>query len=228
MALKDGFRVKETSATVGTGTLTLAGAPATYLTFLSEIGEANTCYYQLFDADGIGWEVGLGTITGATLTRTVLRSSNANAALVLTAGTHTVVNAQVPGFETGAKDFGLEASTNMLLQSYDEVTPTPAIAAGVLDLDFAAGRVQSVSLTENVTSLTFSNLPASGKTASLSVKLAQDATGARTFAFPAAVKFSGGAAPTLSAGASEYDWLTFITLDGGTTYDLFVGGQAFA
>ena len=236
MALKDGARIKETSVTSGAGALSLGGAVLGHQAILDELATADTFRYWLLDANGLGWEYGEGVITSGspnTLTRvTIFGSSNGGAAISLTipagANTHFVFSAPMPGMMTGDIDFGNTLQSNMLLQSYNEVTPTPAIAAGVLNLDFAAGRVQSVSLTENVTSLTFSNLPASGVAATVTLKLAQDATGSRTFAFPASVKFSGGAAPTLSSGASEYDWLTFITLDGGTTYDLFVGGQAFA
>ena len=228
MALKDGFRIKETSTTTGTGTLTLAGAPASFRTFLAEVGEGNTCWYQLFDGNGTGWEVGLGTITGAALSRdTIIASSNSNAAITLTAGTHTIVNAPVPSKATGDSDFGNTEQDNLLLVAYNEKLPTPASVTGTLTIDLSLGRTQSAVLTENTT-LAFSNPPVSGVAAAVTLKLAQDATGSRTFTFPASVKYSGGTAPTLSSAASEYDWLTFVTVDGGTTYDLFVGGQAFA
>ena len=85
-------RVKETTTTTGTGTLTLAGAVAQFQSF-SGIGNGNTTFYTLVDANGTGWEVGIGTYTsaGTTLARTtILESSNANAAITLSAGTHTV------------------------------------------------------------------------------------------------------------------------------------------
>ena len=75
LALKD--RVRETSSTTGTGTLTLAGAVVGFQSF-SVIGNANTTYYAIVDGISNTWEVGLGTYTasGTTLSRdTVLESS---------------------------------------------------------------------------------------------------------------------------------------------------------
>jgi hypothetical protein len=83
-------RVKETTTTTGTGTVTLAGAVSGYQSFAA-IGNTNTTYYTI--AAGIEWEVGLGTYTssGTTLSRTVVySSSNSNAAVNFSAGTKDV------------------------------------------------------------------------------------------------------------------------------------------
>ena len=78
MALVIKDRVKESSTTTGTGTLTLAGATNGYQSF-SVIGDGNTTYYGIVDIYNNEWEIGLGTYTasGTTLSRdTVLESSN--------------------------------------------------------------------------------------------------------------------------------------------------------
>jgi hypothetical protein len=91
MALVIADRVRETSTTTGTGTLTLGGAVTGYQTFSSGIGNGNTCYYAItLDSS---WEVGLGTYTasGSTLSRdTILASSNSNSAVNFGAGTKDV------------------------------------------------------------------------------------------------------------------------------------------
>jgi hypothetical protein len=84
-------RVRDTTTTTGTGTVTLSGtAPTGYQNF-SVIGNANTTYYTI--NAGSQWEVGIGTYssTGPTLARTtVLESSNANALVNFSAGTKDV------------------------------------------------------------------------------------------------------------------------------------------
>ena len=89
MALIVKDRVKETTATTGTGTVTLAGASTGFQSF-SVIGDGNTTFYTL--VSGNDWEVGVGTYTlsGTTLSRDlVLESSNAGSAITL-AGTSDV------------------------------------------------------------------------------------------------------------------------------------------
>jgi|DEB0MinimDraft_10_1074344.scaffolds.fasta_scaffold00217_5 hypothetical protein len=92
MALVVKDRVKETTATTGTGTVTLAGAADGFQSF-SVIGDGNTTYYAIVDSANQAWEVGLGTYTatGTTLSRdTILESSNAGAAVDFAAGDKSV------------------------------------------------------------------------------------------------------------------------------------------
>ena len=89
LVLKD--RVKETSTTTGTGTLTLAGAVTGYQSFSSAIGNGNTTYYGIYLDGGSEWEVGLGTVGAGTLARTtVLASSNGGSLVNFSAGQKSV------------------------------------------------------------------------------------------------------------------------------------------
>lgn len=93
LVLKD--RVKETSTTAGTGTLTLLG-PATGYQAFSVIGDGNSCYYTIQNTESGfegEWEVGIGTYTasGTTLSRdSVLSSSNSGALVPFSAGSKIV------------------------------------------------------------------------------------------------------------------------------------------
>lgn len=93
MALVLANRVKETSTTTGTGTLSLAGAVTGFQTFVDGIGTTNTTYYSITDESG-NFEVGLGTVTDGTpdtLSRdTVLESSNSGALVNFGSGTKTI------------------------------------------------------------------------------------------------------------------------------------------
>jgi hypothetical protein len=90
LVLKD--RVKETTTTAGTGTITLSGASAGFQSF-SAVGNGNTTYYTIVAQTGTEWEVGVGTYTssGTTLSRdTVLASSNSGSLVSFSAGTKDV------------------------------------------------------------------------------------------------------------------------------------------
>jgi len=90
LVLKD--RVKESSTTTGTGTLTLGGAASGFQSF-AVIGNGNTTYYAIVDSASGAFEVGIGTYTssGTTLSRdTVLESSNAGALVNFAAGAKDV------------------------------------------------------------------------------------------------------------------------------------------
>ena len=82
MALVIADRVKETSTSIGTGTIVLAGASSGYQSFAA-IGNGNQTYYTIADqGGGLNWEVGIGTYySGNTsLSRTtILASSSAGA-----------------------------------------------------------------------------------------------------------------------------------------------------
>jgi len=77
MALVVKDRVKETSTTAGTGTLTLAGAASGFRSF-ADIGNGNTTYYAIVDSTAGTWEVGIGTYTasGTTLARNTILSNS--------------------------------------------------------------------------------------------------------------------------------------------------------
>ena len=91
MALVINDRVKETTTTTGTGTVTLGGAVSGFETFAAGIGNSNTTYYCIvLNAE---FEVGLGTLSSdsSTLARTtVISSSNSDSAVDFSAGTKFV------------------------------------------------------------------------------------------------------------------------------------------
>lgn len=124
----------------------------------------------------------------------------------------------------------MAASFNMAgnhLLDYTESDSAPSSTAGAITFDFDVGNIFSVALTENITSITFSNVPASGAVNAV-LLLTQDATGSRTITWPASVKWAGGMAPTLSTAASSVDLISMFSVDGGTTWYAVSGGLAFS
>lgn len=88
-------RVKDTTTTTGTGTVTLANsAPTGYVTFGTAAGGNVDVYYLIQNSTMSEWEVGIGTYThsGTTLSRTtILKSTNSNNAVNFSAGTKDVI-----------------------------------------------------------------------------------------------------------------------------------------
>jgi hypothetical protein len=84
-------RVKETTTTTGTGTLTLDGAATGFETFSGALGNTNTTYYAIASQNSGDFEVGIGTVGAGTLSRdTVISSSNSDALVNFSAGTKDV------------------------------------------------------------------------------------------------------------------------------------------
>jgi len=126
MALVINDRVKETTVTTGTGTLSLAGAVSGFETFVAAIGNSNTTYYAITASNG-DFEVGLGTVTDATpdtLARTtIISSSNSDSAVNFAAGTKEVFCTQ-----PASKSVILDASGNIVANNGVNLTALNATA----------------------------------------------------------------------------------------------------
>lgn len=94
-----------------------------------------------------------------------------------------------------------------------------SIASGVVNINCALGDYFTLSLTANVTSVTFSNLPGSGFGASLAIRIAQDATGGRTVALPSSFKAITGSDTSVQSAANAYTILHIETFDNGTRWE---------
>ena len=92
MAFVIADRVRETTTTTGTGTITLEGAVTNFETFTANLSNSDTTYYAIVDNTNGAFEVGLGTFTssGTTLARSVIASSNSNNLVDFGAGTKDV------------------------------------------------------------------------------------------------------------------------------------------
>ena len=137
-------RIKQTTTTTGANNLALNGSVAGYQNF-SVLGDGNTTFYCIEDANGTAFEVGIGTYTSNTLARTtILDSTNSGSAISLTSGTHDVF-VTYPAGRAGFNDEGLSPTltasgtvtagkpviqnTNGTVTQVAETTPT--IAAGL-------------------------------------------------------------------------------------------------
>jgi hypothetical protein len=114
-------------------------------------------------------------------------------------------------------------------KAHCELADSESSATNAITLDLENGNYFYTTLTENITTVTFTVGAASGEFTSWSWEITQDAgASGYTIAWPASVKFAGGSAPTLSTGASAVDIISFWTRDGGTTIYASVVGQDFS
>jgi hypothetical protein len=123
MAFKLNDRVKESSATTGTGTFTLGGAVSGFETFSAGIGGSNTTYYCIFETGTNNFEVGLGTLNSgaSTLARTYVISSSNSDAKVNFAGA-TEVFCTVPGAKIGLptpEEYGSSSAPKVITVTVD-------------------------------------------------------------------------------------------------------------
>jgi hypothetical protein len=144
MALVVKDRVRETTTTTGTGTITLGGAATGFQSF-SVIGNANTTFYTIQLANTNEWEVGIGTYTssGTTLSRdTILESSNSGSAVNFSAGTKDV-------FVTYPAEKAIylgNLPTKMVVTKRDTTTADVALANGFLPVLNRSGSTINVTV----------------------------------------------------------------------------------
>lgn len=78
MAIQYADRVKETTATAGTGAITLGGAAdPSFQTFADGGLDGADIPYTILDLGNNNWEVGVGSRSGTTFTRTTILDSSA-------------------------------------------------------------------------------------------------------------------------------------------------------
>lgn len=128
---------------------------------------------------------------------------------------------------TGAVDINDQELSKAVIKDYTEKDVALSSTSGVVAIDLANGNTGSLTLTENVTDIDFTNVPTDG-VATFTCKITQDASTAYTVAINAVtvntsvatVKTPGGDGFTMTATLSGIDMLTFIFFDAST--DVFL------
>jgi hypothetical protein len=110
--------------------------------------------------------------------------------------------------------------------AYTESTSN-VTASATTNIDCSLSNNFVITMSSNITSLTFSNVPVSGRLFYLALIIRQDAIGERSLAWPSSIKWPSGVAPVITATANKYDIITIMTYDGGTSWSGFVAGQNY-
>lgn len=108
-----------------------------------------------------------------------------------------------------------------ILKDYAIEHATGSISSGAITFDFETANSYKVTLSENITSITISNPPPTGHVGQMRIVFLQDGTGSWTVGgWPAAVKWPGGTAPTVTTTATTGRTKVILeTDDAGTLYE---------
>ena len=133
-------------------------------------------------------------------------------------------------FDTTAKQLKVwdgsawqEALTNPI-KGYFETDQAVTSSSGVITIDLDSGNTGTITLTENITDIDFTNVPTNG-VSTFTLQITQDASSAYTVAINAVTvnggsdvtaKTAGGAGYTMSSTLSGIDLVTFLFVDAGT------------
>ena len=125
-------------------------------------------------------------------------------------------------FEFGG---GVKVDGVLDVAGYKETKTDINVSSNTITINMALGSLFSFQATANITTTTISNVPASGRYASMVLRVKGDGT-ARTWTwFDSTVKWAGNSVPTRTSTLNKYDHFVFETYDGGTTWNGFVKGQ---
>ena len=127
------------------------------------------------------------------------------------------------GTMTGAINAGDQEINAVVLKDYAETDVDVTSSSGVVSIDLANGNTGTITLTENITDIDFTNVPTNG-VSTFTLQITQDTTD-RTVAINAitvnggsdvTAKTASGAGFTMSTGSGAIDLVTFLFVDAGT------------
>ncbi|MFG6535685.1 hypothetical protein ACGYK5_17810 [Sulfitobacter sp. 1A16787] len=196
-------RVKVSTATTGTGTLTL-GAPLAGFQSFADGGVGNGQAVTYVIEDGLNVEIGTGTYSAGTLTRSTVHRSivgGVAGSAKLNLSGRALVYVTARGSELD------HAAAGYLLRHLTKGTVT-----GGNTCDFATGNFFRIALDANKT-ISFTNVPATGVH---QWQVILDATGTRTVAWSGVAKVYGDVA--LEPPADGLSKTYVFTSDNGTIY----------
>lgn len=147
----------------------------------------------------------------------VIDFSNGNVTITHSAGALSIAGADI--------NLNDKTLSRPVLKDYGETRTTPSSSSNTLTLDYSLSNVFRVATTENITTVTISNPPASGTCGSFT--LIVDYGGAHTITWPASVRWPAATAPAQTKVNGKTDVFTFVTTDGGTKWFGFAGGLNF-
>ena len=167
-------------------------------------------------------------IVNATSFTGSLQGTATTASYVLNAVSSSFVNTLTQNVTVSGSIFLSGSLNTPVFVDYEERFSTPGISIapspGELILNLANGNVFNVALNANITTLTISNPPAANNAGSFVLVFTADGN-PRAVTWGASILWPGGTAPTLTSTNGKRDVFGFISLNTGSNWYGFIGGQ---
>lgn len=182
---------------------------------------------DLADGSVTEGKIGTGAVTAGKLGAGSVVEAKIGDAAVTTAklSDYNVTSSKLSNSITVAEQLTVSgnilSSGNVVADTFISTVATPSISTGAVTLDCGTASAFEISLSENITSLTISNVP----TGAFGFIVQLNITGSYTVAWPNSIKWGDNTAPTLSTTSGRTDTFTFLTTDGGTTIYGIVSSQ---
>ena len=106
-----------------------------------------------------------------------------------------------------------------------EVSSSAAISSNTLTIDMSKGTTFYTTLNADINTMTITNVPTPGVN-SFTLVFTADGT-ARAITWAAAISWPGASIPVLTSTNGKIDIFSFLTLNGGTNWYGFTGGQNY-
>ena len=157
-------------------------------------------------------------------------TSTTNSAYNLYVGTGVYSGGRVDGtifYDSNNTAYYIDAASTSILNlvrtrnTFGERIALNSASPQTIDTQY---NVTELTLTSSILTLTFSNIQASGIVHMWTLVTVGNAT-VYTITWPAAVKWPGGTAPTLTTTSGKRDIYQFVTYDGGTNIYAIIVGQ---
>ena len=230
---------RESGATAGTvrynttiGAFEYTTGSDTWVTLGEAAADGSTKGIATFDSTEFSASSGvisIGTLDASTIADGSVTNAEFQYIGTLTSDAQTQLDAKLSlagGTMTGAIDAGGQEVSDIKLKNYYETDVALSSTSGAVAIDLANGNVGSLTLTEAVTDIDFTNVPTNGA-ASFTLKITQDASSAYTVAINAITVNAGSAVTGKTAGGSGFtmsttlggeDIITFLFFDASTPY----------
>jgi len=134
-----------------------------------------------------------------------------------------VENTADNGVDIEGLNFKDSQVSNLSFKDYSETKQTLTSTSGVLAIDLENGNTGTITLSENITDIDFTNVPTTG-VSTFTLQITQDSTD-RTVAINAVTvnggsdvtaKTVGGGGFTMTTGSAAIDLVSFLFIDAGT------------